>query len=112
VEVQFPKEYNQPVKYSSKGRYEAHFINVFARYSNKSGYFLLKIDPMADSVSAIGFVPRMKPNKLNKSQIQKSAALKPQTFVIIKPLFSLLYLIIYYYTTLSYFFFIVVFRHT
>jgi len=36
------KEYNQPVKYSSKGRYEAHFINVFARYSNKSGYFLLK----------------------------------------------------------------------
>jgi len=51
----------------------------------------------------------MKPNKLNKSQIQKSAALKPQTFVIIKPLFSLLYLIIYYYTTLSYFFFIVSF---
>ncbi|UWV45867.1 stalk domain-containing protein [Acetivibrio thermocellus] len=57
VEVQFPKEYNQPVKYSSKGRYEAHFINVFTRYGNKSGYFLLKIDPMADSVSAVGFVP-------------------------------------------------------
>jgi len=56
VEVQFPKEYNQPVKYSSKGRYEAH-LSTCLQDTVIIRILLLKIDPMADSVSAIGFVP-------------------------------------------------------
>ncbi|HOM03336.1 MAG TPA: stalk domain-containing protein [Acetivibrio sp.] len=56
VDIQFPKEYNHSKKYLSKNRYEAYFINVFAKYESKSGYFLLKIDPYLDSINTISFV--------------------------------------------------------
>ncbi|GAE88331.1 hypothetical protein JCM21531_1769 [Acetivibrio straminisolvens JCM 21531] len=55
--MQIPKSYNHSKKYSNKSRYEAYFINVFAKYGSKSGYFLLKIDPLSDSISTAGFVP-------------------------------------------------------
>lgn len=57
VEVQFPKGYRYSRKHLSKVGYKAHFINVFAQYGSKSGYFLLKIDPFLDSISAVSFVP-------------------------------------------------------
>lgn len=68
VDVQFPRGYNHLKKHLGKGRYESYFINVFAKYGSKSGYFLLKIDPSSDSISAVSFIPSYEAEEVSISE--------------------------------------------
>lgn len=55
VDLHFPMGYNYSKESLKKSSYESQIIKVFAKFNNKFGYFLIKIDPSSDSISIIAY---------------------------------------------------------
>ncbi|MFZ5989273.1 MAG: stalk domain-containing protein [Bacillota bacterium] len=57
VNVYFPNDYNYLSYSLNKYNYEKQYIQVFAKFNNISGYFVLEIDPTKDTINIASFTP-------------------------------------------------------
>jgi hypothetical protein len=56
VDIQLSDSNNYSDNILLTEKHEIHFISLFAEYNNRSGYFVLRIDPYADNISITKFI--------------------------------------------------------